>query len=90
MEIIVNRYANALLTFTHTEGAAKLDLVAEVVVGNKLLKLLYDLSGSFNVARAADTYCDFHCFYLLYIIIDIEQHQLKKAEFCNLDRRFYM
>ena len=43
-EILFNCYANTLLTSAHTEGAAELYLVTEIVLSDKLLELLYYLS----------------------------------------------
>ena len=40
MELFVNVYAYALLALTHAEGAAKLNLIAYVMLRNKSLKLL--------------------------------------------------
>ena len=41
MEGVVNRYTYTLLTLAHAEGAAKLYLIAEFVLCNKILKMLY-------------------------------------------------
>ena len=63
MELFVNVYAYALLALTHAEGAAKLNLIAYVMLRNKSLKLLNYLTRSLYVAGATDTYCNFkHCF----------------------------
>ena len=43
MEVIVNGNANALLALSHTEGAAQHNFVAEVVLRDKVLQLLYYL-----------------------------------------------
>ena len=50
MEVIVYGDANALLTMTHAEGAAQLNLVAQVVVRNQLLKLAHHLAGTLDMA----------------------------------------
>ena len=59
-EFSVRRYTNALLTFSHAECSGKFDLVAEIIVADKILKLFNYLTGAFDVARRADAYCDFH------------------------------
>jgi hypothetical protein len=59
MEGIVYRNANALLALTHAEGSAKLNLLTEIVFRNKILKLLYYLARTLNVAGATDTNRDF-------------------------------
>ena len=41
-------------------------LIAENNLGDKILKLFYDLTGAFNVAGTADTYGYFHCSISLY------------------------
>ena len=65
VEGVVYGYAHALLAVTHAEGAAQLDLVADVVLGNEVLKLCYDLARALDVAGATDTNCDFqHTFVL--------------------------
>ena len=60
MELIVRGDADAGLTIVHAERAAELDLIAEVMVTNELLKRLHDLAGSFDMARRTDTYSNFH------------------------------
>ena len=50
MKIIVNGNANALLALSHTEGAAKLNFVAEIVLRDKVLQLLYHLARALDVA----------------------------------------
>lgn len=62
MEIVVNGYAYALLTFSHAERACELYLVLQSVFSDEVLKLFNYLSGALEVAGAADTYCDFHVF----------------------------
>jgi hypothetical protein len=60
MEGIVDRYAYALLTLAHAEGAAKLNLVTETVFCDQILKLLYYLTGALDMAGATDTNCDLY------------------------------
>jgi hypothetical protein len=64
MKFIVDSNTHALLAITHTERSAKLNLVADIVFSNEILKLFNDLTGSFNVAGATDTNSNFHknCF----------------------------
>ena len=64
MEGVIDRYTYALLTLAHAEGAAKLYLVAEVVFGNQMLKLLYHLARTLDVAGASDTNCNFKHYFL--------------------------
>ena len=59
MELVVNSYTYTLLAVAHTEGAAKLYLLANVVLCDELLKLTYYLTGALDVTGATDTYCDF-------------------------------
>ena len=59
MELFTNGYAYALLALTHAEGAAKLYLLAYVVLCDKALKLFNYLTRALDVAGATDTYCDF-------------------------------
>jgi hypothetical protein len=59
MEGVIYRYTYALLTLTHAEGAAKLSLITEVVLGYQTLKLLYYLTRTLDVAGASDANCDF-------------------------------
>ncbi len=59
IEIIVDGDTNTLLALTHAEGAAEIDLVADVVLGDQSLKLFYHLAGAFDMAGATDTNCDF-------------------------------
>ena len=72
MEGIVDRYAYALLTLTHAEGAAKLDLLTQIVFGNQVLKLLNNLTRTLNVAGASDTYCNFKHNILPFFILDFD------------------
>ena len=44
MESIVNGYTNTLLAFAHAESAAKLNLIAELIFADKILKLFNNLS----------------------------------------------
>jgi hypothetical protein len=60
MEIVVNRYANALLALTEAEGSAKLNLFFKSVLRNQLLKTFNYVARALDVARASDTYCYFH------------------------------
>jgi hypothetical protein len=59
MEGVIYRYTYALLTLAHAEGAAKLYLIAEIILGNQILKLLYYLTRTLDVAGASDTNCNF-------------------------------
>jgi hypothetical protein len=59
MELVADRYANALLALAHAEGSAQINLVCEVVLCDQILKLLNDLTGSLDVAGATDTNSDF-------------------------------
>ena len=58
--LVIYGYANALLALTHAEGAAQLYLIANVMLGNELLKRGNDLAGALNVAGATDTNDNFH------------------------------
>ncbi len=44
IKFVINRYAYALLTFAEAECGSKLDLIAEVVLCNKILELFNYLS----------------------------------------------
>ena len=57
MEGVIHRHAHALLAFAHAESAAESDLVSDIVFVDQALKLFYNLTGTFDVAGAADTYC---------------------------------
>ena len=59
MEGVIYRYTYTLLAFAHAEGAAQLDLIADIVIGDKVLKLLYDLTRSLDMAGTSDTNRDF-------------------------------
>ena len=59
MEGVIHRYTYALLALAHAEGAAKLYLVAEIVFSDQILKLLYYLTRTLDVAGASDTNCNF-------------------------------
>ena len=50
VEHTIYRYAHTLLTFVHTESAAELNFVAEVMGGDKLLKLFHYPSRAFDMA----------------------------------------
>lgn len=62
MESIVNHYANTFLASAQAKCATELNLFFKVVFCYKVLKLFYNLTRTFDVARAAYTYCDFHFF----------------------------
>jgi hypothetical protein len=64
VEGIVNHNAYALLAVTETECSAKINLIAKIVLSDQLLKLLYHLTGSLNVAGATNTNYNFHDFFL--------------------------
>ena len=57
VEIVVKGNAYALLAFAHAESAAEGNLVSNVVFVDQALKLFYNLTGTFDVAGAADAYC---------------------------------
>ena len=59
MEGVIDRYAYALLTLAHAEGAAKLHLITEIVFSDQILKLFYYLTRTLDVAGASDTNCNF-------------------------------
>ena len=59
MEGVIYRYAYALLALAYAEGAAKLYLITETRLGNQILKLLYYLTRTLDVAGASDTNCNF-------------------------------
>ena len=58
MESIVNHYTNTFLASAQAKCAAELNLFFKVVFCYKF----YNLTRTFDVARAAYTYCDFHFF----------------------------
>ena len=55
MEGDIDRYTYALLTLAHAEGATKLYFIAEIILGNQILKLLYYLTRTLDVAGASNT-----------------------------------
>ena len=55
MEGIIYRYAYALLTFSHAERTAKLDLVSDIVLVYQILELLDYLTRALDMARTSDT-----------------------------------
>ena len=57
VEIVVKGNAYTLLAFAHAECAAESNLVGDVVFVDHTLELFYDLTGTFDVAGAADAYC---------------------------------
>jgi hypothetical protein len=59
MEGVIDRYAYALLTLAHAESAAKFYFIAEIILGNQILKLLYYLARTLDVAGASNTNCNF-------------------------------
>jgi hypothetical protein len=59
MEGIIHGDAYALLALTHAEGAAQLYLIADLVLGNEILQLLYDLTRTLDMAGASDTNSNF-------------------------------
>lgn len=65
MEVFIYRYAYALLAVTHAERSAELYLIAYVVLCDKILELFYYLTGSLDVAGAADAYCNLNHFFFL-------------------------
>jgi hypothetical protein len=60
VELLVYHNANALLAIAKAESAAKLNLIAKVIIGDQTLKLFNDLTGTFDVAGTSDTYCNLH------------------------------
>ena len=69
MEGVVYHDAYALLALTKAEGAAKLYLILQLVLRDQLLQLLHYLTGSFDVAGASNTNCNFHKSFLAFIFI---------------------
>ena len=59
MEGVIYRYAYALLTLAHAKGSAELYLVADIILGNQILNLLYYLTRTLDVTGASDTNCNF-------------------------------
>jgi hypothetical protein len=57
IEIIVKGNAYALLAFAHAESAAEGNLVSDIVFVDHTLELFYYLTGTFDVAGAADAHC---------------------------------
>ena len=49
MERIIYGHADAFLALSHTESTAKIHLVAEIILGDKVLKLFHYMTGTFNV-----------------------------------------
>ena len=60
VEGVVYGDADALLALAHAEGAAKLHLVAQVMLGDETLDLSHDLARALDVAGAADANGNFH------------------------------
>jgi hypothetical protein len=60
VERIVHHDADTLLAVAETEGAAKLYLIAESLLGNQSLQSLHDLTGPLDMTGASDTNCNFH------------------------------
>ena len=60
MKGIVNHNAYAPLTIAETERAAKLHLILDIMLCYQLLKLLYYLTGAFDMAGASNTYSNLH------------------------------
>ena len=81
MKFFIHRNANTLLAFSHAEGAAELYLISEVVFRYQILKLLYYLTRAFDMAGAADAYCDFHVFDLFYQFTSVFQKLLNSFSF---------
>ena len=65
MNNVIHGHAYTLLTVAHAERAGKLDLVAEIVIGDQLLKRFNDLAGALHVAGRADANGDPHQIYTL-------------------------
>ena len=59
-EGVVHRDADALLATAQAEAAGQFDLVAQIILADELLQVLYDLTGTLDVTGTADTYRDFH------------------------------
>ena len=57
---VIDRDRNTGLASAHAESGTKRYRVLELVFGNQALQTFYDLTRTFQVARAADTYCDFY------------------------------
>ena len=65
MEGVVHGHTHALLALAHAEGAAQFHFLTKLMLGDKALKLRYDLTRALDVAGATDANCDFqHTDYL--------------------------
>ena len=60
MECFVNGDAYTLLAVTEAESTSEFYLITDIVFGDQLLELFYDLTGSFDVAGTSDANCDLH------------------------------
>lgn len=57
---VIDRDRNTGLASTHTESGTQRYRFLEFVFGDQALQSLHDLAGTFQMAGAADTYCDFY------------------------------
>lgn len=69
MDIIINRNAHALTALAHAECSAQFNLIVEIVLANEILQLFNNLTRTLDVAGTADANRDFHCKFLLVLII---------------------
>jgi hypothetical protein len=60
VNLLVNHHAYTLLAIAKTECSAKIYLVANVMLCDKLLKSLNNLTRTLDVTGTTDTNCDFH------------------------------
>jgi hypothetical protein len=69
MEGFVYLHANTLLTVAEAERAAKLNLIAKVMLCDQSLQSLNNRTRALNVAGASNTYRNFHKKFLAYIFL---------------------
>ena len=60
MECVVEKHTNPLLTISEAKRAAKFDLVANIILGNQILKLFNDITRALNVTTTSNTNNYFH------------------------------
>ena len=58
--LIVYSNTDTLLASAHAEGSAELDLIAEIITPDQRLKLLNNLTGTFDMAGRTDANIYFH------------------------------
>jgi hypothetical protein len=71
MECAIHCDANARLALTHTECTAEFNLISDAMLGDQILKLLYDLTRALDVAGTADTNYYFQHTHNLALLIEI-------------------